>query len=621
MDVFDLTAKLTLDTSEYDKSLGEAETSTSSFGSVLSGIGGGLGMAFGTATAVLGTTATVITKGTKELVNSTMAVSEYGDNIDKMSQKMGISAEAYQEWDAVMQHSGTSMESLKASMKTLANAAEKDNEAFAALGITEEDLANMSNEDLFGAVITGLQNMEEGTERTYIASQLLGRGATELGALLNTSAEETQAMKDRVHELGGVMSDEAVKSAAQFQDNIQDLQTSFEGLKRNILSELLPGLNDLTAGFTDLMAGDDAGAEKFASGIEKLFEGFMNIGDKITNVALNIIPNIIKAVSEKFPDLIAAMAKAYPEIATSFLDSLTTVVIPTIVESLPNVINPLVDIYPELMNKAITMMEQYFPMLLELAVDIITTLGEGLAAAYPQMIPAIYGLMMTMTQLIIRNLDKIIEVALDIILALVEGMLDSMDEIVFGATAIILELAATIIKLLPVIIKVAVELISVLVAAIVENGIKLFNGDYFGQLLDTIIDVWQNIDWGEIGKNIIDGIVNGITKGWDKMKDSVKGVIDGIKGLFTDTFKIASPSKLFEYYGEMIDEGLAKGIDSGASVNATKNLSSDVTGAFNPSIAGAGGGDIIIPVSIGGELIQTLVVDALSIANYRSGGR
>ena len=72
---------------------------------------------------------------TRALVSGVNEVAEYGDHVDKMSQKMGISAEAYQEWDAVMQHSGTSIDSLKASMKTLANAVENGNEAFERIGI------------------------------------------------------------------------------------------------------------------------------------------------------------------------------------------------------------------------------------------------------------------------------------------------------------------------------------------------------------------------------------------------------------------------------------------------------------------------------------------------------
>lgn len=68
----------------------------------------------------------------------------------------------------------------------------------------------------------------------------MGRGATELGALLNTSAEDTQKMIDDVHNLGGVMSDEAVKASAQFQDSLQNLQTAFAGVKNKAMSDLLP---------------------------------------------------------------------------------------------------------------------------------------------------------------------------------------------------------------------------------------------------------------------------------------------------------------------------------------------------------------------------------------------
>ena len=81
----------------------------------------------------------------KSAVEGIGSLAEYGDNIDKLSQKMGLSAEAYQEWDAVMQHSGTSMESMKSSMKTLANAAEGGNKAFEAIGLTLEEVGKEFN--------------------------------------------------------------------------------------------------------------------------------------------------------------------------------------------------------------------------------------------------------------------------------------------------------------------------------------------------------------------------------------------------------------------------------------------------------------------------------------------
>ena len=219
MDVFDLYAKISLDTSGYDAGLQNASNTTKSFGSKL---GSGLKSAAKLATTAFAAISGAAVAATGAFISGAKEVAEYGDNIDKMSQKMGMSAEAYQEWDAVMQHSGTSMETMKAGMKTLANAVESGNEAFQRIGLTQEELAKMSQEDIFAATIEGLQNVEDVTERTYLAGQLLGRGATELGALLNTSAEETQAMRDRVHELGGVMSDEAVKASARFQDNLQE---------------------------------------------------------------------------------------------------------------------------------------------------------------------------------------------------------------------------------------------------------------------------------------------------------------------------------------------------------------------------------------------------------------
>ena len=222
-------------------------------------IAGGIGSALKGATSLLAAGTAAVTGA---IVKGSSEVASYGDNIDKMSQKMGLTAQAYQEWDAVMQHSGTSMEAMKSSMKTLANAAEGGNKAFETLGISQKEIAKMSQQDLFEATIAGLQNVEDTTQRTYLAGQLLGRGATELGALLNTSAADTQAMRDRVKELGGVMSDDAVKAAATYQDNMQDLKTAMGGVGREMISQLLPSMNEIIAGFTSLIIGEEGATEK-----------------------------------------------------------------------------------------------------------------------------------------------------------------------------------------------------------------------------------------------------------------------------------------------------------------------------------------------------------------------
>ena len=80
----------------------DTELDTSGLKAGLSGIGGvakaGLGVAAAGFAAV--TTAAVATTGA--IMDGVSAAADYGDNIDKMSQKMGLSTDAYQEWDFVM---------------------------------------------------------------------------------------------------------------------------------------------------------------------------------------------------------------------------------------------------------------------------------------------------------------------------------------------------------------------------------------------------------------------------------------------------------------------------------------------------------------------------------------
>lgn len=252
----------------------DTELDTSGLKAGLSGIGGvakaGLGVAAAGFAAV--TTEAVATTGA--IMDGVSAAADYGDTIDKMSQKMGLSTDAYQEWDFVMQHCGTSIEALKPSMKTLAMAAEKGSDAFAQLGISEEQVATMSQEELFNATIAGLQGVTDETQRTALAAELLGRGATELGPLMNMTAEETEAMRQQVHDLGGVMSNDAVKAAAAYKDSLQNMQTAISGLKNKLAGDLLPSVTTVMDGLTLLFSGGDTdeAMEMIGEGIDQLCE-------------------------------------------------------------------------------------------------------------------------------------------------------------------------------------------------------------------------------------------------------------------------------------------------------------------------------------------------------------
>ena len=288
--------------------------------------------ALGTMTAAAVAAGGALVKGASE-------AAQYGDNIDKMSQKMGLSAEAYQEWDAVLQHSGTSIDAMQTGMKTLATAAETGNKAFEKLGITQQQLETMSQQDIFETTITALQNVEDTTQRTYLAGQLLGRGATELGALLNTSAEDTQAMRDRVHELGGVMSNEAVKAAADYQDSLQDMKTAFSGLTRGLTAEFMPGITKVMNGLTEIFSGNgEAGINMIASGISSLVDKITGEMPKFLEKGQQIINTLVAALVDNLPAIIEMGVQLIITLVSGLVQA-----IPQLIAAIPQIIMAIVN--------------------------------------------------------------------------------------------------------------------------------------------------------------------------------------------------------------------------------------------------------------------------------------
>ena len=167
-----LLAKLTLDSQEYDKGLDDADkkakdyTATwdkakSTIGSGAKSIATGFGIIAGAGAAAY---------------KAADTFSQNLDQIDKNSQKVGLSAKAYQEWDYVMKISGTDMSSLTTGLKTLTNkfddaksGTDSAVETFERLGLSMDEIKGLSQEDLFSTVITAFQSMEDGAERAAIA--------------------------------------------------------------------------------------------------------------------------------------------------------------------------------------------------------------------------------------------------------------------------------------------------------------------------------------------------------------------------------------------------------------------------------------------------------------------
>lgn len=526
-------AKITLDSSQYEQGLRDAEGKASGFGSTLKTamkVGGAAVAAVGTAAIGLSTA----------FVAGAGSVAEYGDNIDKMSQKMGLSAQAYQEWDAIMQHSGTSMETMKAGMKTLANAVESGNDAFQRIGLTQEQIASMSQEDLFAATIAGLQNVENETERTYLAGQLLGRGATELGALLNTSAEDTEAMRQRVHELGGVMSDDAVKASARYQDSLQDMKTAFSGLSRNMMSEFLPSIATVMDGLSELFSGGD--------GLGKISEG---INQFVSNLSA-ALPRVMQTGSK----IVLALGDAI-------------------------VVN--------------------LPVLFEAATQFILTLGQGIVQQLPMLIKAALSIVLQLAKGISESLPELIPTIVDVVLEIVDTLIDNADLLIGASLQIIIALAEGLIKSLPNLISKAPQIVGSLVKAIIGAAGQLLSAA--GKLISTLANGIKSgiSSMASAGLNLVKGIWNGISNGLGWIKNKITGWVGNVTSFIKNLFGIHSPSTVMrDEVGLFLAKGIGVGFEQGmkdveksmreSMPDLTSGYDFNVTGNYSTNSYGGYGG-------------------------------
>lgn len=271
----------------------------------------------GLKTAVLGIGA-LGAAGAAALGKSISDVTQYGDRVDKMSQKIGMSRAGFQKWDYVLQRAGTSIDSMAPVMKKLSSEAVNNSDAFQQLGISQEEVANMSQEELFGRTIEALSGMEEGAERTALASKLLGKGASELAPLINGGTDAIREQMEMAEKYGMVMSDESVKAAADFADAQTTLQSTMTGFKNRVAAEFLPACTDVVNGIAKMMSGDMSGLDDVRSGIGRVVS---DVGAKIPEMIStggNMIVGFIKGVTEKLPEMAKGAADALHNFAQGF---------------------------------------------------------------------------------------------------------------------------------------------------------------------------------------------------------------------------------------------------------------------------------------------------------------
>ena len=607
----------------------QAEESGDSFvnwGELVAGAAQVAAGALAAVTGAVGAIGAAVVEGAGELVDFSKDLADSADTIDKQSQKVGLSAEAYQKWDYVMTLAGTSMSNMGTGLKTLTNklddaknGSEKNLEMFQKLGLSLDDLNSMSREEVFGAVIEGFQGMADSTERAALANDLLGKSGQELTPLFNQTAESTKALMEQAEEYGIIMSDDLVKDGAAYKDSMTTLSKTLEGVKNNLVGQFLPGLTQVTDGLAGMAAGVEGSDEDIANGIDQIVTTFENMLPSIKSTIETLLPTLLPLGLEILTTIgegIIANLPSILEFATQIILSLVSAI--TAPENLSMILNSAINIILALVDGLLNSLEMLIepainaidtlitallqPSMLEKiinsAMKIILTVASGLSKALPKLIPAIVSAINTITVELTNHTDELILAALDIIVALAGGLVEALPTIV-----------DTIInKVIP----------------------SLLNA--FGRLGEKLPE--KAITWG---KDLISSIIKGIKSMLGSLGSTVLNVAGTIaKYLHFSVPDVGPLSDFDKSGGDMIDEfiqsmdgeypELKRAMYQTANIiNGGMTTAPNYSGALagiSSQLAGLGGnnGNYTINVQVGRNTLATAVIGAQQMENFRTGG-
>lgn len=479
MDVFDLFAKISLDSSEYEKGLKNAKSSASGLtglfgkvGSAASTVGKGI---FNVATNVAKVSVAATTAGAAAVsALTTLAINSYAD----YEQLVGGVETLYKDSAAKVQQYAA--DAYKTSGMTANEYMTTATSYAAALvsslgGDTEQaaELSNMAVSDMadnwnkFGSSADSVQDAYNGFAKgqfQLLDNLKLGYGGTK---------EEMERLLDDANKLNaaqGKYTDYSIDSFSDIILAIHDIQTGYDitGTTAKEASTTISGsLSAAKAAWANLVTGvadDNANFEQLIS----------NFVDSATTAASNIIPRIEVALNGA-----AKLIESLVPPIMAELPGLIETVLPQLAQSAVNIVQTLV-----------TEISANAAQLIDSAIQIITVLGNGIYQMLPTVAQSALQIVLTLVSKLNENLPQMLDTAGQMLIAFVEGVSEHLPEIMLAAASIVETLLTYFIEHLP---------------DIVEGAMQM-------------------------GNAVIDGIIDGISAAWDGLVSWFNGLWDSLFG-------------------------------------------------------------------------------------------
>lgn len=574
--------------------------------------------------ASIGKTASEAAEGYVSLIHAQELVM---NNADMAFKTAGLSANEYME--TVTSFSASLLQSTAG-------------DTMLAAEIADQAIIDMAdNANKMGTSMESIQNAYQGFAKqnyTMLDNLKLGYGGTkeEMERLL-ADASALSGVEYKMSNLADVYS-----AIHVIQENMGIAGTTAkeaEGTISGSLASVGAAWKNLVAGMANPEADLGTLIEQLVqTGVTALDNLMPTIQQALTGIA-SLITQITPIIVQMLPGLVNTLVPPLIDAAIQLLNAL--------VEALPSILSILLEQLPALIDLVVNTILTMLPIIIDLGLQFIMALADGLIQNLPTLIPAVVGVIVSMVEKLTEpdTLVQLIDVALQLITALAEGLLNALPELLGKVPIILLHLVEAIIKAAPALLKAALELVLTLGAGIVECLDKLIQKG--AEIVDAIKEgFWQKVeDAKNWGKDLVQNFIDGIKAKWEKLKSTVTDLASTIKSLLGFSEPEEGPLSNFHTYAPDMMELFASGVKENMNLitdaigTVTGTIAADfstVQAAPNYSAiadpnealyglmsqnASAESGDIVIPVYIGQEKLDTIIINAQQRYALITGGR
>ena len=492
-----------------------------------------------------------------------------------------------------------------------------------------------------------MQYAQEAAQATGQDMNSYMESAIATSAAMISAVEGDQA---RAAELTNQAMIDMADNANKLGTNMESIQDAYRGFSRGnftMLDNLALGYAGTAQGMQQLLADAQAisGVEYDISSYSDIVEAIhvvqdeMGIAGTTATEASQTVTGSLMALGASWENLLINFANPDANLS-AMIDQLIANVevaagnlIPVISNALMGISQVIIQLAPVIAAELPGLVQNIVPPLLSAAGSILEALAQGLLLALPTLAPIAAELILSLVEFTVSNLGLVVESAIQIILAVVNGLTAALPNLIPAAVNAVIEIcmALTNPDTLILLVEAALQLmlalaggliaaIPDLLAAVPEIGANLIEA--LVGLTADFLDIAS--DWGA---DIIEGLVNGILGGISYVQDAVSSVASTIRDFIGFSEPERGPLSNFHTYMPDMFDLLEEGIEDGApGFEATLNsslaipaLGSSAIGAYEPSV-NSDSGNIVIPVSIGQERLDTIMIRSSQISTYRRGG-